>query len=86
MLQRGRFYHLCRMGTLLALTAGMVTLGGCREPLFPERAPRTQYERYDALRGEAAPRYEQSPGQGRAPGSRRPALRERLRPDGGYSY
>ena len=74
--------RVLRLLVLGVCGAALLMSVGCREPLFPDRAPRSQYERYDALRGEAAPRYEQQ--RGRGPGPRQPALRERLRPHDGY--
>jgi len=50
-------------------------LSGCDKPLFPERLPRTQYERADRLRGEFAPQQRR----GRY-GDPEPALRDRLTP------
>lgn len=32
-------------------------LTGCRAPLFPENQPRTQYDRYDAVRNQQAPMF-----------------------------
>jgi hypothetical protein len=32
--------------------ATLVVTGGCQRPLFPKDEPRTQYDRYDAIRGE----------------------------------
>lgn len=62
--------------------AGAVTLlviavmtGGCQKPLFPEHEPRTQYERYQLLRGQYRPVSQQNPY-----GAKQPALRERLAP------
>ena len=52
--------------------------GGCQDPLFPADAPRSPYERYQALRGDERPMVdEMSRGTAR---SGRPALRQRLRP------
>lgn len=68
----------------LAMGVMLVGVSGCQEPLFADGTPRSQYERFDALRGDAAPRYE--PQRGRGPGPRRPALRERLAPRDGYAY
>jgi len=33
----------------------MVAPMGCRKPLFPKDEPRTQYDRYDRIRGEWVP-------------------------------
>ena len=48
---------------------------GCQDPLFPEDAPRSPYQRYEGLRGQSRPETELD-----AYGRERPALRERLRP------
>ena len=48
---------------------------GCEKPLFPQNLPRTQYERYDRLRGRYVPAE-----QFNAYGGTEPALRERLSP------
>lgn len=48
---------------------------GCQQPLFPESAPRTQFERYDTLRSGAAPAEEPD-----VFGRPQPALRARLSP------
>lgn len=61
----------CAVATI-GVAAGM---GGCQKQLFPESAPRTQFERYDALRGGAAPAEEPD-----VFGRPQPALRARLAP------
>ena len=63
-----------------ALMLVMVLMGaawalGCEQALFPEQAPRTQYEWYDRQRGIYTPREDTGPY-----GDPVPALRERLRP------
>jgi hypothetical protein len=50
-------------------------LSGCEEPLFAPTQPRTPYERYQELHGEARPSTEQN-----SYGGDEPALRERLKP------
>ena len=76
---------------LVGLAAfGALWAAGCQDPLFPERAERSPYERYQALRGESAPRYRGGPGARgeeiraapllRGARGREPALRERLKP------
>ncbi len=50
-------------------------LGGCEKALYPDGMTRTQYERYQTLRGEYRP-----PRKMTALGEERPALRERLAP------
>jgi hypothetical protein len=32
--------------------SSLAGIGGCQKPLFPKDEPRTQYDRYDAIRGE----------------------------------
>jgi hypothetical protein len=61
----------------LGLAVGLLGAVGCQQPLFPEDAPRTPYERYMVLRGQYRPATEQD-----AYGQERPLLRERLRPLG----
>jgi hypothetical protein len=48
-------------------------LGGCVKPLFPEDAPRTQFETYDRMRARFIPLEEPD-----VFGTPRPALRARL--------
>lgn len=40
----------------LLITAGGLTTG-CAKPLFPRDQARSQYESYDVVRNQAAPRY-----------------------------
>ena len=56
------------------LMVGIVT-SGCEKAIFPESVPRTQYERYQRLRGEHRPMSEKN-----LFGGTQPALRERLSP------
>jgi hypothetical protein len=75
MTQPNRFNS--KRGLLLAgvfCLAG-VFLGGCEEPLFTSDLPRTQYERYDRLRGRYVPMERMS-----ARGGTEPSLRDRLSP------
>lgn len=58
-------------GLALALSAA----GGCAKPLFPDNAPRTQFEKFDAMRSGAAPKEEPD-----VFGTPQPALRARLAP------
>ncbi|MEX2672886.1 MAG: hypothetical protein WD294_12345 [Phycisphaeraceae bacterium] len=60
----------------LALVTLVVGMAGCEKPLFPSNMPRTQYERYDQMRGHYVPA-DRVDG---ATGARTPALRERLSP------
>lgn len=66
-----------RLGLWAAvLGVAVVTgLGGCQKALFVDGTTRTQYERYQSLRGEYRP-----PRQYTALGEERPALRQRLAP------
>ena len=64
---------VCAM-MLAAMTLGV--LGGCQEALFPQDKPRTQYERYDRLRGRYTPTERVN-----AYGQTEPALRSRLDPN-----
>jgi len=61
--------------TCLGVLLVGLMLGGCSRPLFPENLPRTQYERFDRVRGTYAP----SERQGQY-GDPVPALRDRLTP------
>jgi hypothetical protein len=60
---------------LIALLFMGLTLGGCRKPLLAESDERTPYDRYDAIRNQAADQYVFD-----EYGRRRPNLRERLLP------
>lgn len=59
------------LGIALALAAAF----GCAKPLFPDNAPRTQFEKFDAMRSGAAPKEEPD-----VFGTPQPALRARLAP------
>ncbi|GAB4110355.1 MAG: hypothetical protein Kow00105_19130 [Phycisphaeraceae bacterium] len=65
--------HSC-VGTA-CLAAVLIGLSGCQEALFVDGTTRTQYERYQALRGEYRPPRQVTP-----LGEERPALRQRLAP------
>lgn len=60
-----------------AVLAGMLVSSGCQDPLFPKDAPRSQYARYEALRGRERPEKQVN-----TFGREEPALRERLQPLG----
>lgn len=62
-----------RRSALALLALAMVA--GCQKPLFPENAPRTQFERFDTMRSGAAPTEEPD-----VFGTPQPALRARLTP------
>jgi len=64
-----------RLLAIVAMVASLWVAGGCEKPLFPNDMPRTQYERYDRLRGRTVPAEQQN-----AYGGTEPALRERLSP------
>lgn len=57
------------------MSAGLLMLGGCEKRLFVENLPRTQFERYDRLRGNYVPTEKRD-----QYGRYQPALRERLQP------
>lgn len=60
--------------SFLALSSA-AALVGCQKPLFPESAPRTQFEKFDTMRSGAAPKEEPD-----VFGTPQPALRARLTP------
>lgn len=61
---------------LLGLALALPALAcGCAKPLFPDNAPRTQFEKFDAMRSGAAPKEEPD-----VFGTPQPALRARLAP------
>jgi hypothetical protein len=61
---------------LMACVAVTIALAsGCEPVLFPKNVPRTQFENYDRMRGEAAPETQMDP-----LGHQEPALRARLAP------
>lgn len=64
-----------RQGIGLGVVVLAVLTGGCQEALFVDGTTRTQYERYQSLRGEYRP-----PRRVTALGEEQPALRERLAP------
>ena len=57
------------------LGAAALAAAGCQKPLFPESAPRTQFEKFDTMRSGAAPKEEPD-----VFGTPQPALRARLTP------
>lgn len=60
---------------LVILSVCWLFAAGCEKPLFPETLPRTQYERFDRIRGINSPKEQIGP-----TGEVQPALRERLTP------
>lgn len=65
-----------RRVVLKVLLLGLVVgIAGCEKPLFPRDLPRTQFERYDRLRGHYVPAEQIN-----VYGGFEPALRERLTP------
>ena len=64
-----------RLSRTFLVTAALLVTVGCEKALFTEKLPRTQYERYQILRGQYRPSTEQN-----AFGAEQPALRERLAP------
>lgn len=59
--------------TVVTLAAGLGALGGCAKPLLSPTEPRSQYSRYDLVRGQHAPQYIEDEF-----GRRKPNLRGRL--------
>lgn len=57
------------------LTLPLIMCCGCEDRLFVENLPRTQFERYDRLRGRIVPKEKRD-----VNGKFVPALRERLQP------
>jgi hypothetical protein len=57
------------------IAAAAALAGGCNKPLFPENAPRTQFEKFDSMRSGASPTEEPD-----VFGTPQPALRARLTP------
>jgi hypothetical protein len=50
-----RFFVMTKRNRRWLILAGVAALAGssgCEKPLFPKDEPRTQYDRYDAIRGE----------------------------------
>jgi len=43
--------------SLWTLAGAALLVAGCAKPLFPRDQTRSQYESYDAVRNQAAPRY-----------------------------
>ena len=64
-----------RTGVCCVLGAGVLCLvaGGCAKPLLSPTEPRSQYSRYDLVRGQYAPQYVED-----EYGRRKPNLRGRL--------
>lgn len=59
----------------MASALALLACAGCAKPLFPENAPRTQFEKFDSMRSGAAPAEEPD-----VFGRPQPALRARLTP------
>jgi hypothetical protein len=64
-----------RIASACAAAVCGCVLEGCNKPLFPESAPRTQFEKFDTMRSGAAPKDEPD-----VFGTPQPALRARLAP------
>lgn len=64
-----------RIASVCAAAVCGCVLAGCNKPLFPESAPRTQFEKFDTMRSGAAPKDEPD-----VFGTPQPALRARLAP------
>lgn len=70
-----RFARGVRCSVIGVAVIGLFSLNGCVKPLFPNQAPRTQYDRYDAVRNQHSPQYVEDEF-----GRRVPNLRGRLTP------
>ena len=70
-----REFKVTAVMLLVALTGVLFGTTGCEKPLFPADTPRSQYERYEQLRGEKRQTVRKN-----AYGYEEPNLRERLRP------
>ncbi len=66
---------LCMVAIIAGAAAIAVMEAGCQRVLFPENAPRTQFETHDRLRHRTAPLHEYDEF-----GREQPALRSRLSP------
>jgi hypothetical protein len=64
-----------RSARWIPLLVAAALAGGCTKPLFPENAPRTQFEKFDSMRSGASPTEEPD-----VFGTPQPALRSRLTP------
>ena len=62
-----------RFAAGIGLITIMVFAGGCEKPLFSPDEPRSQYDRFDAIRDQRAPTYIYDEF-----GERRPNIRQRL--------
>ncbi len=58
---------------LIAVPVSTLVLGGCEKPVFTPDEPRSQYDRFDAIRDQRAPSYVFDEF-----GARRPNIRQRL--------
>ena len=70
-----RFANPLVRAACVALVGIPCAAAGCAKPLFPENAPRTQFEKFDSMRSGAAPAEEPD-----IFGRPQPALRARLTP------
>ena len=67
-----------RVAMAFGVTVAAMVAISCAKPLFPENAPRTQFEKFDSMRSGAAPAEEPD-----IFGRPQPALRARLTPKSG---
>ena len=72
---RPRLDSVPRRTIVAAILMTPCVAAGCAKPLFPENAPRTQFEKFDSMRSGAAPAEEPD-----IFGRPQPALRARLTP------
>ena len=73
--RRPRLESFTRRAIVAAILMTPCAVAGCAKPLFPENAPRTQFEKFDSMRSGAAPAEEPD-----IFGRPQPALRARLTP------
>jgi hypothetical protein len=73
--RRPRLGFVAHRAIVAAILATPCVMSGCAKPLFPENAPRTQFEKFDSMRSGAAPAEEPD-----IFGRPQPALRARLTP------
>ncbi|MFU8829785.1 MAG: hypothetical protein ACNA8P_10185 [Phycisphaerales bacterium] len=66
---------MLRLCVLVGACSAMGAFGGCQKALFPQDAPRTQFDRYDRSRDAFAPPYIEDEF-----GRQRPNLQGRLSP------
>lgn len=69
----GASFVLCLAVLMVAGAAGVLAIGGCQKALFSPDEERSPYDRYDSIRGQRAPTYNED-----EYGRRKPNVRGRL--------